>query len=703
MFIYLLPVIHLSLLIFGLVTSENSTNITVQVSVNGSDTPSCIQNNTSCKTMLYVLDRISHMSKYFHQNTNVTVNVACNQSILFCYMPYKFASSFPLSIRLIGHNNTSIVFKGRDCLTINQESESEFNWAWIGFTIFSFIAPSNSLRLSENTYENINSLTILNCKIRTTTLTITNAHNVVIDSTEIGGAILGGNSLCPSISVTTVSHSTSITLSNNNFSTCTLYNHDATSNIVSFDITKPNSYLTITKCVFTEVIGYHDDKFNNQVNTILLVNMQKLIHPTLTIDESRFIRNSEVKLLTVNALPEIGLYHVSVLLHRVVIIKNTATSSLVEINRNTISAAAGLFSVTLSNLSVDGNHVGNKTDWSQAVGGLASSVFSFSKVLKVIVTNSNFTNNHGTPLKFKSDQLGESFLFGGYNTFSNNTGVFGGACNLQNILFQRDEGTVIFENNKGIYGGALYLANIILPMRMCELRLKFISNKAVTSGNSVYFATSPQGTMQQCPFNTINLIEVNSIALTMTQAEETALQLTPGQNIFINISITDYFGNPSSCTADVYLLCNELLYGCFEKQVSLNGPDHVALAQTDITTYTVVDTKLSVSAPQMLENTAVSLLFICRNNAQIRMVVPLNISSCPLGFVYKESEGVCKCAGTANYAWHCDYAHRPLVLHASHKDTGTVHLTILTEQCMFLLRVHFPSVPTLTSLVLQKC
>ena len=105
----------------------------------------------------------------------------------------------------------------------------------------------------------------------------------------------------------------------------------------------------------------------------------------------------------------------------------------------------------------------------------------------VIVTNSNFTNNYGTPLKFKADQLGESLLFGGYNTFSNNTGVFGGACNLQNILLETNvslfqgkgfytagtcrygpcigclnKGTVIFENNKGIYGGALYLANIIL-------------------------------------------------------------------------------------------------------------------------------------------------------------------------------------------------------------------------------------------------
>ena len=143
MFLYLLPV-HLSLLIFGLVISENTTNITVQVSVNGSDTPSCIQNNTSCKTMMYVLDRIANMSKNFHQNTSITVNITFNQIIKLDHH-YRFASSFPLSIRLIGHNNTSIRVTNVAYPNISQESESEFNWTWIGFTIFSHLYPDGSI------------------------------------------------------------------------------------------------------------------------------------------------------------------------------------------------------------------------------------------------------------------------------------------------------------------------------------------------------------------------------------------------------------------------------------------------------------------------------------------------------------------------------------------------------------------------------
>ena len=159
MFIYLLPV----LLIFGLVMSENTTNITVQVSVNGSDTPSCIQNNTSCETMLYVLERISHMSKSFHQNTSITVDITCDQ-IIQRHDPYKFASSFPLSVRLIGHNNASIVFDQFVFLVISQESYSEFNWAWIGFAInFTRHLPIGVT--SQLRHFNVNFLTIRSCKI----------------------------------------------------------------------------------------------------------------------------------------------------------------------------------------------------------------------------------------------------------------------------------------------------------------------------------------------------------------------------------------------------------------------------------------------------------------------------------------------------------------------------------------------------------
>ena len=114
--------------------------------------------------------------------------------------------------------------------------------------------------------------------------------------------------------------------------------------------------------------------------------------------------------------------------------------------------------------------------------------------------------------------------------------------------------------------------------------------------------------------------------------------------------MSDYYGSPSSCTADVYITCDNWVFTCLHKHIRLNGPDHVVLAQKEVGAYTEVDTKLSVSAPEMIGDTTVHLLFMCRNDIQTGLTIKLNISTCPLGFVYNTSEGVCKCANiTTNH------------------------------------------------------
>ena len=199
-----------------------------------------------------------------------------------------------------------------------------------------------------------------------TSLTI-NAHNIVIDSTEFG-TNFGRKWICPYIEV---SHSTSFTFSNNNFSNCKFPNFMA---IVSFDITK-NSNLAIINCTFMKVVAYPSMQVtntneinNNQDTRIISVNTQEDQDSVLTINESRFIANSIVKVLTVQALPKVNTYHVIVILHGLILINNTATSELVEMNCYTTSNE--YLGVTLSNVLVNGNNVGSTTDWSQAVGGL---------------------------------------------------------------------------------------------------------------------------------------------------------------------------------------------------------------------------------------------------------------------------------------------------------------------------------------------
>ena len=46
----------------------------------------------------------------------------------------------------------------------------------------------------------------------------------------------------------------------------------------------------------------------------------------------------------------------------------------------------------------------------------------------------------------------------------------------------------------------------------------------------------------------------------MTHKGESVFSLIPGQNIAINVSVTDYYGSPSSCTANVYITCDNWVF-----------------------------------------------------------------------------------------------------------------------------------------------
>ena len=73
------------------------------------------------------------------------------------------------------------------------------------------------------------------------------------------------------------------------------------------------------------------------------------------------------------------------------------------------------------------------TQWVYAisVGNLQSSVLSFSTIDEVILENSSFSDNQSTPLTVKN-QKETSLSLKGEIHFTNNTGVLGGACGLQN-------------------------------------------------------------------------------------------------------------------------------------------------------------------------------------------------------------------------------------------------------------------------------
>ena len=240
-----------------------------------------------------------------------------------------------------------------------------------------------------------------------------------------------------------------------------------------------------------------------------------------------------------------------------IIRNNLATSVLVEGVQHLLSipnANSYIVIVYLKGIVVNENIVTN-TQWVYAisVGTLQSSVISFSTVDEVLLKNSSFSDNQGTPLTVKN-QKETSLSLKGEIHFTNNTGVLGGACGLQNaqvLIHKNTEENIIFEGNTGVYGGALYLNNANISDKTCKMKVKFINNTATASGNSVYFATMPQGVIPNCSFNDIQLTDISTPAFNMKYQGEHVFSLIPGQTVYINVSVNDYYGSPSSCTANV--------------------------------------------------------------------------------------------------------------------------------------------------------
>ena len=100
----------------------------------------------------------------------------------------------------------------------------------------------------------------------------------------------------------------------------------------------------------------------------------------------------------------------------------------------------------------------------------------------------------------------------------------------------------------------------------------------------------------------------------------------------------DFFGFPSSCTADVYLKCNNRLHSCLNEPVRMKGPETVVIAQNPNTNMATLAV-LSPEGPDVNNN--ISLLLRCQNLERTGIEIPLKITKRPLGFIYSQADSMC--------------------------------------------------------------
>ena len=351
---------------------------------------------------------------------------------------------------------------------------------------------------------------------------------------------------------------------------------------------------------------------------------------TTFLHQNSFENNTSTRLLFTE-VTSIFMQHVTVT--SLAVLNNSGTSPLVKIKHE------GNILVILESLSIERNIGLYKKDTSES---LERSIVYVKNANQSIIRDSTFQNNLGTPLVFENEQFHNDLCAIRNLLFKANTGVYGGAMSLYNVTINSFcKSKILFEKNYAVYGGALYLKgspSLCVCPGKCLTTLEFVDNRATTAGNSVYLASSSQFECQN-----FSMKDVGSAASSII-LHSVGLKIFPGQNIIINISITDQFNQPSLCTTDVSLYCKGQLYTCFDQHIKLSGPDSVVLVQLPNTDSSIIDTNLRLQSYNHNDALDTSLYLVCKNsNTSIEIGLKI-YGNCSQGLFYNSTLNVCKCA-----------------------------------------------------------
>ena len=263
------------------------------------------------------------------------------------------------------------------------------------------------------------------------------------------------------------------------------------------------------------------------------------------------------------------------------------------------------------------------------------------------ISNINFINNTGTGLKLK-----EVTVYFNNITFYNNTGVYGGGMSLYHThIFLT--GPLIFERNTALFGGAIYIPTAEIsfyPYCTTFEQITFSSNSAGRFGAEVFiedgFSVSK---IIYYTFPCINHTITNHVRgdhiisgahnITINTQKNSTITLFPGQNLTYSAKVIDYFGNWTSCLVNIILECGNN----FCEHVQLTGDAQSLLSTSHFTT------NLYLTSNVEHHDYSINLQFLCLDtNAEVYANV--NLTTCPLGYVFQTPEnsqpiqGTCECA-----------------------------------------------------------
>ena len=606
---------------------------------------------------------------------------------------------------------------GVDLLSITTKGSYSLSWTWENiefYGCYKYNKTKNQL-IPGIVYEGLKSVFFIHCVLRVGYVKLLNVNNIIFEHNHLGNDICPELLFVRSSSKTTThTEISTVSFVNNTISNClvdspsyalvtlqyyvptkvdiinntfadintssiffqsginitgsgivniTVLRNRFIRNRLSFIYVQIKQFITslIAVCIIQENTLY--DNLDPENSRLLQVNLFRIDYTLSSSASQVVLRNNEyhnndkLYICYVTVVSDNNDCTMNVMIDENDIQNNSVTYGLLRIEKMT--PRYGLTKVNIASLNATSNTV--ETIQVEEFSGTLSSVLSIINVDEVHITNVTFTQNLGTPLLIQTEQdLGKIVLsLSGTLTFSENIGLLGGACAFQNVIIDLSSSPeVVFDRNHAVLGGAMYLVYSSMANTTCdEAKVEFIDNTAATAGDAIFFATDPYTIINttRCDWLVnLNKNNVSSLAKTLISSSmQQNLTIFPGQNIVLNVTIVDYFGSPSSCTANVNILCDESMYKCFKKQIQLNGPSVVVIAQSPGTNYTKVNTNIVLSSPENVSDTKVLMVLTCRNTGFTKLKINLNIIPCPFGFVYNYDQSVCKCTNFQSDGFIC--------------------------------------------------
>lgn len=288
-----------------------------------------------------------------------------------------------------------------------------------------------------------------------------------------------------------------------------------------------------------------------------------------------------------------------------------------------------------------------------------SSCVLFVSDLSIQLEDVTFESNHGTALCLDSTQVEMK----GHNLFDLNEGFEGGAMNIyqSSYIIPFPNTKINFYHNLAIYGGAIYHREELTGKPYCVFNFKeynssdsvsitFANNTAYTSGMSIYFVVpvnvcAHELDLPQIMFVPENVAKASSSAQNINfkspvyTDSDGMLQLDVilGQQILLNASIIDYFGQPTTVLVNVFI--------SVPNTIDHSTPPYKLQGATAFTMKSGNNyPNISIAGPDPITYYNKTTDFVLQVvGADTTEEIYLNFLPCPLGFSYDMTQQVCQC------------------------------------------------------------